>query len=173
MNYPQFFLLVCVCVITHIIRSVYEIMKHKKILQSSTISFVIIFLNMALLWGSWFALCSLDVYKIILPGIVKYLGLLLVIIGLIVFLTALFTIKTLENYVGDLITKGIYSRIRHPMYLGFILWSFGMPLFYGAYLSFILAILFIVNILFWRQLEEIDLSKRFSGYNDYKSKTLF
>jgi protein-S-isoprenylcysteine O-methyltransferase Ste14 len=128
---------------------------------------------MALLWVSWFALCSLDEFKIILPGIIRYIGLLIVIIGLIFFLTALFTIKTLENYEGDLITKGIYSKIRHPMYLGFIFWYIGMPLFFGAYFSFILSIIFIGNILFWRHLEEIDLVKRFSVYNNYKSKTLF
>jgi protein-S-isoprenylcysteine O-methyltransferase Ste14 len=128
---------------------------------------------MALLWVSWFALCSLDEFKIILPGIIRYIGLLIVIIGLIFFLTALFTIKTLENYEGDLITKGIYSKIRHPMYLGFIFWYIGMPLFFGSYFSFILSIIFIGNILFWRHLEEIDLVKRFSVYNNYKSKTLF
>jgi hypothetical protein len=109
MNYPKFFNLVLVCAITHIIRSTYEILKHKKILQPTGLSFVIIFLDMAVLWVSWFALCSLDEYKMTLPGIIKYFGLSLVIIGVIVFIIALFTIKTLENYVGHLITKGIYS----------------------------------------------------------------
>ena len=128
---------------------------------------------MALLWVSWFALCSFDEYKVILPGIIRYSGLLLVIIGVIVFFAALFTIKTLENYVGDLITKGIYSKIRHPMYFGFILWSIGTPVYFEAYFSFILSLVFIGNILFWRHLEEIDLGKRFPGYNIYKSNTLF
>jgi protein-S-isoprenylcysteine O-methyltransferase Ste14 len=173
MNYQPFIILVIICILTHIIRSAYEILKHKKILRPTGLSFIIIFLNMALLWISWFALCSLDEYKIILPGIIRYIGLLIVLIGLSIFLTALFTIKTLENYVGDLITEGIYSKIRHPMYLGFILWSIGMPVWFGAYFSFILSILFIGNILFWRHLEEIDLSKRFSGYGSYKLKTFF
>jgi protein-S-isoprenylcysteine O-methyltransferase Ste14 len=173
MNFFEFYILVLVCVITHIIRSAYEILKHKKILHPNSLSFVIIFLNMALLWISWFSLCSLDEFKIILPGIIRYIGLLIVLIGLIIFLTALFTIKTLENYEGDLITKGVYSRIRHPMYLGFILWSIGAPVWFGAYFSFILSFIFIGNILFWRHLEEFDLVKRFSGYNDYKLKTFF
>jgi protein-S-isoprenylcysteine O-methyltransferase Ste14 len=173
MNSRSFIILVFVCVLTHSIRSTYELLKHNKILQPSGLSFIIIFLNMALLWVSWFALCSLDEFKIILPGIIRYIGLLIVLIGLIIFLTALFTIKTLENYEGDLIIKGIYSKIRHPMYLGFILWSIGMPLFFGAYFSFILSFIFIGNILFWRHLEEIALVKRFPAYNNYKSKTLF
>jgi len=128
---------------------------------------------MVLLWVSWFSLCVLDEFKIILPGIIRFLGLVLVIIGLIIFLTAFFTIKTLENYEGGLITKGIYSKIRHPMYLGFILWCIGMPVYFGGYFSFILSFIFIGNILFWRHLEEFDLIKRFSGYDIYKSKTLF
>jgi protein-S-isoprenylcysteine O-methyltransferase Ste14 len=93
--------------------------------------------------------------------------------GVIVFLTALFTIKTLESYEGDLITKGIYSKIRHPMYLGFILWLIGAPLFFGAVFSSILSLIFIANILFWRFLEEKELNKRFTFYTEYKKTTLF
>jgi protein-S-isoprenylcysteine O-methyltransferase Ste14 len=172
MNFRSFIILVLICVLTHIIRSAYEILKHKNIVQPTSLSFIIIFLNMALLWVSWFALCSLDEFKIILPGIIKYIGLLIVLIGIIIFLTALFTIKTLENYEDNLITKGIYSKIRHPMYLGFLLWAIGAPVWFGSYLLFILSFFFIGNILFWRHLEEIDLVKRLSGYDNYKLKTI-
>jgi protein-S-isoprenylcysteine O-methyltransferase Ste14 len=84
-----------------------------------------------------------------------------------------FTIKTLESYEGDLITKGIYSKIRHPMYFGFILWLIGFPIFFGALFSCILSFLFIVNVLFWRYLEEKELEKRFPSYPDYKKTTIF
>ena len=173
MKNQSFILLIVLCVLTHIIRTIYEVLKHKKILVPSKLSFVIIFTNMALLWMSWIALCNSDVYKINLPGILQYSGLLLCLIGVIFFITALFTIKTLETYDGDLITKGIYSKIRHPMYLGFILWSIGFPVYFGAGFSFFLSFLFIANILFWRYLEEIELDKRFPGYKEYKVKTLF
>jgi len=89
------------------------------------------------------------------------------------FFTALFTIKTLESYDGDLITKGIYSKIRHPMYLGFIFWLIGFPIFFGSLYSFFLSFLLIANVLFWRYLEEIELVKRFPSYSDYKKTTLF
>jgi protein-S-isoprenylcysteine O-methyltransferase Ste14 len=104
---------------------------------------------------------------------VRFAGLAIAIIGMIAFLTGLFTIKTLESYDGDLITKGIYSKIRHPMYLGFMCWLIGFPFFYGGLFSFILALPFIANILFWRYLEEKELVKRFSGYMDYKKTTWF
>ncbi|MCX6243138.1 MAG: isoprenylcysteine carboxylmethyltransferase family protein [Bacteroidetes bacterium] len=168
-----FFTLVVVCSITHVVRTVYEILKHKDKLKANKLTFVIVFINMMLLWMSWVALCSFDVYKIPPAGIVKLLGVLLIGTGIIVFLTGLFTIKTLESYDGDLITKGIYSKIRHPMYTGFILWLIGFPIFFGAVFSSVLSLIFIANILFWRMLEEKELNKRFPSYKDYKKTTIF
>ena len=173
MDNTLFEILVFVCMITHIIRAVYEVMKHKQIIQASKLSFVIIFTNMFLLWTSWFMLCRFDKSVLNLPAVFNYLGIALVIIGLVIFLTALLTIKTLETYKGGLITKGIYSRIRHPMYLGFIFWLIGMPIYYGAMYSMMLSIPFIINVLFWRHLEDIELLKRFPEYEVYKRKTFF
>ena len=173
MTTPSFNVLVIFCITTHIIRFGYEILKHKKLLLPNKISFFVILSNMLLLWSSWYLLCSSDPFVISFPTILKYFGMLLVIIGVVLFLTALFTIKSLETYVGDLITTGIYSMFRHPMYLAFILWLLGLPIYFGGLYSLILAILFIINVLFWKHLEEIELIKRFPGYKDYKKRTLF
>ena len=168
-----FFIAASVCILTHIIRSIYEILKHKNKVKADKLSFVIIFTNMMLLWVSWFALCSFDIYRIHFPAAISFAGLTIAVIGLVVFLTGLLTIKSLESYDGELITKGIYSVIRHPMYLGFICWLTGFPIFYGGLYSFFLAVIFIINVLFWRNLEEKELVKRFSGYSDYKKSTIF
>jgi protein-S-isoprenylcysteine O-methyltransferase Ste14 len=128
---------------------------------------------MIVLWISWFLLCTMDAFHVELPPVVSYLGLMLVVLGVLMFLIALSTIKSLETYEGDLITHGIYSRIRHPMYLAFILWLIGMPVFYGALFSIALSLLFIANVLFWRHLEEMELISRFSGYRDYQKRTIF
>ena len=173
MDHNKYFILAAVCTITHIGRSVYEVLKNKKILEPSRLSFIIVFMNMAILWISWFALCSVDVSKINLPNSIRYFGLVLSFIGLIFFLAALLTIKTLETYEGDLIIKGIYSKIRHPMYLGFAFWSVGFPMYNEALFSFALSFLFIANILFWRHLEELELEKKFAAYRDYKKTTIF
>jgi len=173
MNHNLFFILVLICIITHVVRSVYEVLKHKKLLKPGKLSFVIIFTNMAVLWVSWFALCSQDIYKIHQAEVYHYLGILLAVMGGLAFFIALFTIKTLESYDGELITKGIYSKIRHPMYLGFICWLIGFPIIFGTLLSSFLSILFIANVLFWRYLEEIELGKRFPSYPEYKKTTLF
>jgi protein-S-isoprenylcysteine O-methyltransferase Ste14 len=173
MDITTFLIPVIICFITHIVRFIYEIMKHKKRLKANKLSFVIIFTNMALLWASWFTLCANDIHRIELPVIINYLGILFAGAGLIIFIVALATIKSLESYEGDLISKGIYSITRHPMYLSFILWLIGMPVFYGALYALILSLPFIVNVLFWRYLEEKELLKRFSSYADYKKKTIF
>lgn len=98
---------------------------------------------------------------------------ILSIAGVIVFLTGLLTIKTLESYDGDLITNGIYSFFRHPMYLGFILWLIGFPVYFEALLPLILSVFFIMNVLYWRYLEEKELEKRFPSYPEYRKKTIF
>lgn len=173
MDKNQFYLMVAVCVAAHVIRTIYEILKHQKVIRATKLTFVIVFINMFLLWGSWFGLCTDDPCGIILPGIIRYAGLILVVAGIGVFITALITIRALESYEGDLITHGIYSKIRHPMYLAFILWLIGMPLFAGGYLVYVLAVVFVANVLFWRYLEELELVKRFPEYPEYKKKTFF
>ena len=173
MKVPSFNILVLLCVVANIIRLGYEVLKHKKLLVPNRISFVIILTSMLVLWFSWYLLCSLDPSRNTLPTILSYLGFSLFIIGVILFLTALFTIKSLETYSGDLITKGIYSMIRHPMYLAFILWLIGLPIYFGGMFSFALAILFITNILLWRHWEELELLERFAGYNAYRKTTIF
>ena len=173
MKKELFIILIIVCTITHIIRTVYEILKHKKMLKPNNLSFIIVLINMLLLWASWFALCSLDTYRIALPDIIRYLGISFVGLGIIIFLTSFYTIKALESYDGDLITHGIYSKVRHPMYLGFILWLTGMPVYFGGLISFTLCIVFIVNVLYWRHLEEKELENRFPAYKEYKKTTIF
>jgi len=59
------------------------------------------------------------------------------------------------------------------MYLGFILWIIGFPVIFGALFSFLLGLLFMTNILFWRYLEEKELEERFSSYKEYRKKTIF
>jgi protein-S-isoprenylcysteine O-methyltransferase Ste14 len=173
MNQRLFPILLAVCLFAHVVRTIYEVLKHKRIVNASRTTFIIIFTDMFLLWSSWFGLCSTDPHRISLPPLIKYFGFVLSASGLVLFLTALFTIKALESYEGDLISHGIYSKIRHPMYLSFIFWLIGFSVFSQALGAMVLAVLFVVNILFWRHLEEIELEKRFPGYLEYKKRTVF
>ncbi len=173
MENKQFILLAVVCVIAHIIRTIYEILKFRKIIKANKITFVLIFTVMILLWVSWFGLCDADAHKINFQEFIKYTGLILSFAGVVMFLAALFTIKSFETYEGDLVTRGIYSKIRHPMYLAFIFWLAGFPVFCDSMYALILSLPLITNVLFWRSLEEKELLERFPGYEDYKKRTIF
>ena len=81
--------------------------------------------------------------------------------------------KTLDNYSGDLIQTGLFSITRHPMYLGFIFWIIGYPLFQQAQTALITSMIWILNILFWRKIEEKELERKYNNYIEYKKETLF
>ncbi|MGD8979738.1 MAG: methyltransferase, partial [candidate division WOR-3 bacterium] len=68
---------------------------------------------------------------------------------------------------------GIYSRIRNPMYLGFIVWVIGFPVFMQSMLTLLSAVLWIIHFMIWKTLEEKDLQRRFNGYREYMARTWF
>ena len=64
MNKNIFFTLTAICILTHIARTIYEILKHRKLLIPDKRSFIIVFTNMMVLWVSWFLLCSMDEFRV-------------------------------------------------------------------------------------------------------------
>jgi methanethiol S-methyltransferase len=85
----------------------------------------------------------------------------------------LIQLKGVEN-ISHLVTTGLFSRIRHPMYAGFILWILGWVIFHGALLSLFFGIVGIGNILYWRRQEERELESRYrEAYREYRSGTWF
>jgi len=165
--------LVVVFLITHLTRDVYEVLKDRQILTPNRTSFLVMFANMALLWLSWCLLCALGPLQLYVPEAIRYLGIALFGNGAALFVVGLLTLGTLESYENDLVTEGIYSRIRHPMYLAFIFWVIGLPVFFGGLFSFFLSPFVIANVLWWRYLEEKELEQRFVSYKEYKRATLF
>ncbi len=107
------------------------------------------------------------------------LGFLLIIISSIIMLIA---IKDLGSNLspfprpivnGNLITSGIYSFIRHPMYYSLILISFGFFLtklsFYHLFLTLSLSLIIKFKII----LEEKYLNKKFKNYFLYIDKVKY
>ena len=78
-------------------------------LNPDKLTFVIVFINMLVLWMSWFALCSLDIYKIHPNGIVRLLGVLLSSMGIIVFLTVPFA-KPAKDDCPNATASAVESR---------------------------------------------------------------
>jgi protein-S-isoprenylcysteine O-methyltransferase Ste14 len=168
-----FFIWLGISLITHCLRTVYEILKTYKKMKPGKILFTLMFINMIFLWVSWICMCETDVVRVPFPDMIRYGGLAIFLGGVVIFFIGLSTIKALETHEGDLVTHGIYTKIRHPMYLGFILWLIGYSVYCGALLSLIVSAALIANILFWRYLEERELSVRYPAYDEYKKTTMF
>ena len=157
-----------------IIRTGYELLKKaSKVNPKSMIIFAAVFAAMCLLWISWFSLCPLDPFRFALPDIVRWVGLGMLIMGLGLAIGGVVQLRGLEN-INHLVTAGLFSKLRHPVYTGFILWILGWALYHGAVVSLAIGFVGIGNILYWRWLEEENLESGYGeGYRRYRQGTWF
>jgi protein-S-isoprenylcysteine O-methyltransferase Ste14 len=81
------------------------------------------------------------------------------------------TIEIQEKQV--VISTGLYSVVRHPMYLSFIIISFPIPLVLGSWYSLILAICVCVPVVLRILNEERFLTRELSGYQSYLKKVRY
>ena len=169
-----FLLFLCISIATHVTRTIYEIMKvRNKINPENKILFAVIFSNMVFLWISWFGLCISDPVKAELYPVIRYFGAAVIVAGMILFVLTLIKIRRFENYHGELVTTGVFRFVRHPMYLGFVMWMAGSALMYESVTGMILAVIYTANIFWWKSLEEIQLMKVYPEYGSYIKRTLF
>jgi protein-S-isoprenylcysteine O-methyltransferase Ste14 len=169
-----YFILVIVFIVSLSIRTGYELLKEaRKVNPENKIVFAFIFSTMCALWVTWFSLCPIDPFKVNLPDAVQWGGLTTVVAGMFFALGALFQLRGLEN-IDHLITSGLFAKIRHPMYTGFALWILGWSAYNNAMVSLLIGLIGIVNIVFWRRLEETRLLARYGeSYRQYRLKSWF
>ncbi len=107
----------------------------------------------------------------------NFWGLVVFVIGFIIGIIAVnthpknnFNIRPdiKENCI--LITNGIYSYIRHPMYLSVILMGLGMAIFFNTFFKWIIFILLVLVMLVKMFYEEKLWSKN-KCYKEYMKKT--
>ena len=97
----------------------------------------------------------------------------MVILGMALAIGAVVQLRGVEN-IDHLVTTGLFFRLRHPMYTGFILWILGWATYHGAFLSLVIGFVGIGNILYWRQLEEAALKSSYGeDYRVYRERTWF
>lgn len=71
----------------------------------------------------------------------------------------------------QMIEKGIYAHIRHPLFLGGVLCSVGLTMIFFAETALYLAIVNVGVIFIYRRLEDKRLSSVFPGnYTEYRSR---
>jgi len=71
----------------------------------------------------------------------------------------------------QLVDKGIYRSIRHPMYLAIISLAIACPTFLLAYYSFVFTLILISWLLLCIRVEEAYLAIHMPGYAEYIKRT--
>lgn len=122
---------------------------------------------------SWIWMSPLDPWRIGPPVAIRGVGLALLSGGVALAVAGLIQLRGLEN-IDHLVTSGLFSKLRHPMCTGFILWILGWVIHYGAVMSLLVAILCVGTILHWRHLEESSLATLYGdAYRNYRKATWF
>ena len=164
------------CFVCFAIRTSYHVLVNRgSILAENRRLITMLFIIMALLWFSWFYMSLNDPYEMNLPSWARYTGLAVFIIGFLLFILSHTVFRSLAKgqETDKLVTTGIYSKIRNPMYLGSIIWIIGLPIFTNAAFTLASAIIWIPHILYWKSSEERQLAKKHKDYQEYKKKTWF
>jgi len=155
------------------IRTLFNILNYKNSPLAKNKKIVnLIFIIMGILWFSWFQMCFSDPIKMDISGWIRYIGLLLFLAGVFLFIFSHKKLKGFEDK-GELIRGGIYLKIRNPMYLGFIIWIIGFPIFMQSLITFSSSVIWLSHIMYWKVLEEKELEKKYKEYREYKKKTWF
>jgi protein-S-isoprenylcysteine O-methyltransferase Ste14 len=130
---------------------------------------------------AWWIFIPIDVFRLeLLPSpslLVSVLGAALSIVGLGITLMTIYQNEFVAPIVKDqsdrgqvLVDTGLYGRIRHPMYLGILLWLFGLALWLestaGAIAVLALFPFFVARI----RVEERTLREKLQGYADYMNR---
>ncbi len=110
------------------------------------------------------------------PIIVEIIGFIMFIIGfIIIFLTMKensFLSKAVEIQEGHtVITTGPYKIVRHPMYLGLIIFMAGWCLALGSLFSLIFVAFIVIGLIIRIVFEDKMLHEELEGYKEYAQKT--
>lgn len=102
----------------------------------------------------------------------------LVVLGMLiiflVFKENTFTAQTVEVEAGQkVISTGPYALVRHPMYVGGLVFILGIPLALGSWWGLLIVVL-LTPVMVWRILdEEKVLAKDLPGYAEYRNRVKY
>jgi len=112
------------------------------------------------------------------PASVQAFGMAIFLLGFIVTFLAMLhneyaapTVHIQKEAGHKLADGGVYRLVRHPMYLGFLLFISGTTLWLGSYAATIFAVVGLVTSSLYRiNVEEATLSAELPGYQEYKER---
>ena len=80
------------------------------------------------------------------------------------------TANPVPNQDGVLVTKGIYSVVRHPIYLGLLSITLGLVVSSGVWAQIIVWIALAALLVYKMRWEEVLLTAKYKGYAEYMTK---
>jgi protein-S-isoprenylcysteine O-methyltransferase Ste14 len=118
---------------------------------------------------AWIIMLFSDPIRFNVPVYMRIIGIIIGTIGLYLMLESMRERKA--SNMEDLITKGVYSLFRHPMYVGMTLIMTCYPLVAGSLLTLLSAIIWISQMIIWTYWEEKELMDKYGRkYLSYKKK---
>jgi protein-S-isoprenylcysteine O-methyltransferase Ste14 len=113
-----------------------------------------------------------------LPFVVNIVASVIFIIAYIIYAEVLrentYLSRTIKVVEGQkVVSSGLYSIVRHPMYFATILLFMAMPLVLGSAISFVIFIAYPFIIAARIKNEEEVLARELCGYEDYKKKVKY
>ena len=113
-----------------------------------------------------------------IPFVVIVLALMIMLLGYCMFVMVIiqnaYASRTVEIIDGQkIITSGLYSLIRHPMYTASILIFLTIPLILGSYYALIPMLFYPVIIVRRIKNEEVLLINQLGGYKEYIEKVRY
>jgi len=115
--------------------------------------------------------------KFELPKFIQIILLPFIVSGIAIIIISVFQLnKNLSPFPSpkensELITSGLFSRIRHPIYSGILLFAFSFALFQNSGFKILISFFLLILFSFKTGYEEKQLNIRFPEYKNYKSKT--
>jgi len=156
-----------------VVRSTYEVLKYRRpAVRENKGLFILMMAVMFFMWAAWGFMSFADPVKMTFITWPRYVGAGVFVIGLGLFIFSDVAKKGVIDK-GFLVTKGIYSKIRHPMYLGQFLMAVGLPFFNRGLVTLCLSVFWIAQLLYWRWLEEKELLAKYPEYAEYRKRTWF
>ncbi|MHA2295900.1 MAG: methyltransferase family protein [Candidatus Hodarchaeales archaeon] len=114
----------------------------------------------------------------LIPPLIEIVG----FIGLIISLAFITFVNKVNRYASkglvihkdhELITSGPYRYVRHPMYVGFILFFVSIPVALGSFIAFAVSLLLPFLFIYRIRIEEKMLVNHLAGYKDYMEQVKY
>ena len=109
-----------------------------------------------------------------LPDFIDFILLLFIAAGIAIIVVSILQLnKNLSPFPtpkenSELITTGLFSKIRHPIYSGILLLAFSFALYQNSGFKILISFFLLILFYFKTRYEEKQLSLKFPEYKNYK-----